>query len=69
MLIQPKDNSDLLLTVNGVAGATVLGDENRDLLATVNASDANYTTIEFDVLYRYTVLKSLVVRSNRYCLP
>ena len=49
-----KTNSDLLLTVNAVTGATVLGDENRDLLAIVNASDdANYTTIEFDVLAEY----------------
>ncbi|MGB1658920.1 MAG: hypothetical protein ACPHHS_00325, partial [Candidatus Poseidoniaceae archaeon] len=49
-----KTNSDLLLTVNAVTGATVLGDENRDLLAIVNASDdANYTTIEFDVLAVY----------------
>ena len=49
-----KTNSDLLLTVNTVTGATVLGDENRDLLAIVNASDdANYTTIEFDVLAEY----------------
>ena len=49
-----KTNSDLLLTVDDVTGATVLGDENRDLLAIVNASDdANYTTIEFDVLAEY----------------
>ena len=49
-----KTNSDLLLTVNAVTGATVLGDENRDLLAIVNASDdANYTSIEFDVLADY----------------
>ena len=49
-----KTNSDLLLTVDDVTGATVLGDENRDLLAIVNASDdANYTTIEFDVLAVY----------------
>ena len=49
-----KTNSDLLLSVSGVTGATVLGDENRDLLATVNSSDTdNYTSIEFDVLAQY----------------
>ena len=49
-----KTNSDLLLTVDAVTGATVLGDENRDVLAVVNASDvANYTAIEFDVLAHY----------------
>jgi len=49
-----KTNSDLSLTVDSVAGGTVLGDENRDLLATVNSSDtANYTTIEFEILAQY----------------
>ena len=49
-----KTNSDLTLTVDAVVGATVLGDENRDLLAVVNTSDdANYTAIEFDVLAAY----------------
>ena len=49
-----KTNSDLTLTIDSVTGATVLGDENRDLLAVVNASDdANYTAIEFDVLAEY----------------
>ncbi len=49
-----KTNSDVSLTVDSVVGGTVLGDENRDLLATVNSSDtANYTTIEFDVLAQY----------------
>ena len=49
-----KTNSDLTLTIDSVTGATVLGDENRDLLAVVNASDdANYTAIEFDVLAQY----------------
>ena len=49
-----KTNSDLTLTVSGVEGATVLGDENRDLLAVVNSSDSdNYTSIEFDVAAQY----------------
>tara|TARA_A200000113_G_scaffold96277_2_gene86119 strand:- start:548 stop:10093 length:9546 start_codon:yes stop_codon:yes gene_type:complete len=49
-----KTNSDLTLTVSGVEGATVLGDENRDLLAVVNSSDSdNYTSIEFDVSAQY----------------
>ena len=49
-----KANSDLTLTVGGVEGATVLGDENRDLLAIVDSDDAaNYTAIEFDVLAQY----------------
>ena len=49
-----KTNSDLVLSIADVEGATVLGDENRDLLATVNTSDdANYTSIEFDILAVY----------------
>ncbi|MGB2424733.1 MAG: STT3 domain-containing protein [Candidatus Poseidoniaceae archaeon] len=49
-----KTNSDLTLTVSGVEGATVLGDENRDLLAVINSSDSdNYTSIEFDVAAQY----------------
>ena len=49
-----KTNSDLTLTVSGVEGATVLGDENRDLLAVVDSSDSdNYTSIEFDVAAQY----------------
>ena len=49
-----KTNSDLVLSVTNVEGATVLGDENRDLLATVNTSDdVNYTSIEFDVAAVY----------------
>ena len=49
-----KTNSDLVLSIINVEGATVLGDENRDLLATVNTSDdANYTSIEFDVVAVY----------------
>jgi asparagine N-glycosylation enzyme membrane subunit Stt3 len=49
-----KTNSDLTLSVSGVEGATVLGDENRDLLAIVNSEDTdNYTSIEFDVLAQY----------------
>ena len=49
-----KTNSDLTLTVSGVEGATVLGDENRDLLAVLNSSDSdNYTSIEFDVAAQY----------------
>ena len=49
-----KTNSDLTLTIGSVEGATVLGDENRDLLAVVNTSDdVNYTAIEFDVLAVY----------------
>jgi hypothetical protein len=49
-----KTNSDLVLSVSGVEGATVLGDENRDLLAVINSSDSdNYTSIEFDVAAQY----------------
>ena len=49
-----KTNSDLVLSVTNVEGATVLGDENRDLLATVNTDDdVNYTAIEFDVVSVY----------------
>ncbi len=49
-----KTNSDLILSVSGVEGATVIGDENRDLLAIVNSEDSdNYTSIEFDVLAQY----------------
>jgi len=49
-----KTNSDLLLSVSGVQNATVLGDENRDLLAVIDSNDAdNYSTIEFDVLAEY----------------
>ena len=43
-----------MLSIINVEGATVLGDENRDLLATVNTSDdVNYTSIEFDVVAVY----------------
>jgi hypothetical protein len=49
-----KTNSDLLLSVSGVQNATVLGDENRDLRAIIDSNDeANYSTIEFDVLADY----------------
>ena len=49
-----KTNSDLVLSVTNVEGATVLGDENRDLLATVNTDDdVFYTAIEFDVVSVY----------------
>ena len=49
-----KTNSDLVLSIMNVEGATVLGDDNRDLLATVNTSDdVNYTSIEFDVVAVY----------------
>ena len=49
-----KTNSDLVLSVTNVEGATVLGDENRDLLATVNTDDEdNYTSIEFDIVAVY----------------
>ena len=49
-----KTNSDLVLSVTSVTGATVLGDENRDLLAIVDSQDTdNYTSIEFDVLAQY----------------
>ena len=63
-----ETNSDLLLTIDSVTGATVLGDENRDLLAVVNASDdANYTAIEFDVLQYTAGIEISDPFKNWYC--
>ena len=49
-----RTNSDLTLSVFDVEGATVLGDENRDLRAIINPDDSdNYTSIEFEVRAQY----------------
>ena len=49
-----KTNSDLTLGVNNVVNVTGLTNENREMTATIlTDDDANYSTIEFDVLATY----------------
>ena len=49
-----KTNSDLTLGINNVVNVTGLTNENREMTATIlTDDDANYSTIEFDVLATY----------------
>ena len=49
-----RTNSDLTLGISNVVNVTGLTDENRDMTATIlTDDDANYSTIEFEVLAEY----------------